>query len=323
MNTIKTFGEIIIEKEAFNDDLYNDFDIQLKNPIHKLSNHKHNVLCLALMKDGRLVSGSVDFSIIIYNKESYKPDLIIKEHKNSVYCIIQLSSGILASCSRDKTIILYNIKGVNYEIVQTLNYHIYSIRKIIELKNKTLVSCSSDTSIIFYKKDNLEYKKDYSISADGAISSVVQTTDNEICYSLSNKICFYNLLENKNKNVISNMNITDPSYGNRVWLTMISKELLLVPGENKMSIVNVNKHSLVRVIEVPDSSCICGICLLKRNILLTGDSQKVLRQWKIEEDNLTLISKRENAHDDLINVLLNLGDGHIASASNDKTIKIW
>ena len=90
-----------------------------------------------------------------------------------------------------------------------------------------------------------------------------------------------------------------------------------------MSIVNVNKHSLVRVIEVPDSSYILGICLLKRNMLLTGDAKKVLRQWKIEKDNLALISKRENAHDDWINVLLNLEDGHIASGSDDKTIKIW
>jgi WD40 repeat protein len=58
-------------------------------------------------------------------------------------------------------------------------------------------------------------------------------------------------------------------------------------------------------------------------MLLTGDAKNVLRQWKIEEDNLILISKRENAHDNWINVLLNLGDGHIASGSDDYTIKIW
>jgi WD40 repeat protein len=39
------------------------------------------------MNDGRLVSGSWDKSIIIYNKESYKPQLIIKEHNNNVNSI--------------------------------------------------------------------------------------------------------------------------------------------------------------------------------------------------------------------------------------------
>ena len=51
--------------------------------------------------------------------------------------------------------------------------------------------------------------------------------------------------------------------------------------------------------------------------------QKVLRQWKIEGDNLILISKKEKAHDSCINVLLNIGNGFIASGSDDKTIKFW
>ena len=58
-------------------------------------------------------------------------------------------------------------------------------------------------------------------------------------------------------------------------------------------------------------------------MLLTGDESKIIRQWRIEGDNLILISKKEKAHDDYISNLLNLGNGHIASCSWDKTIKIW
>ena len=170
------------------------------------------------MKDGRLVSGSYDSSIIIYNKESYKPDLIIKHHKDWVLCIIQSSTGILSSCSIDKTIKLFKMKGINFEILQNLNYHKGSIKKIIDLKNKTLVSGSKDCSIIFYKKDNLEYKKDHWISTDDQCTSIIQTLDNEICYSSKNKIYFYNLLENKNKSTIDNISITDEGNGNRGWL---------------------------------------------------------------------------------------------------------
>ena len=104
---------------------------------------------------------------------------------------------------------------------------------------------------------------------------------------------------------------------------MITKELLVIPGENRISIINVNEYKLVRIIEVPGSSWICGICFLNKNMLLTGDWSKVIRQWKIEGDNLTFISSKEKVHNDWINVLLNLGEGHIASGSNDKTIKIW
>ena len=63
--------------------------------------------------------------------------------------------------------------------------------------------------------------------------------------------------------------------------------------------------------------------MINKTMLLTGDGSKVLRQWKIEEDNLILVSKKEKAHDDDIYVLLNMGNGFIASGSCDKAIKIW
>ena len=305
-----------------NNNIYNNFDIKLKEPIHKLNNHTNAVYCLTLLNDGRLVSGSYDKSIIIYNKKTYQPDLIIKEHTNSVNCITQLSSGILASCSYDNTIKLFNINNNNYNILQTLNLHTDSVYKIIELKNKKLVSCSYDKSIIFYYKDNNIYTKDYNISTNGSCSSVIQTKDNEICYSESNNnaICFFDLQERKIKSTLNNIS----KYNSfREWFIMINKDLLLIPGENKISIINVNKYNLVRIIDVADSSWICGVCMLNNNMILTGDYNEIIRQWRIEEDNLILISKKEKTHDEDINYLLNIGDGHIASASDDCTIKIW
>ena len=104
---------------------------------------------------------------------------------------------------------------------------------------------------------------------------------------------------------------------------MIKKDLLLIPGCNQISIINTNQHDLVRKIEVLGSGWICGVYMVNKNMLLTGDESKVLRQWKIEGDNLILVSKKEKEHDGTINVLLNIGNGYIASGSNDKVIKIW
>ena len=58
-------------------------------------------------------------------------------------------------------------------------------------------------------------------------------------------------------------------------------------------------------------------------MIITGDYNKGLKQWKIEGDNLILFSRKEMAHFSYINVILNLGNGHIATGSNDYTIKIW
>ena len=104
---------------------------------------------------------------------------------------------------------------------------------------------------------------------------------------------------------------------------MMNKDLLLIPGENKISIINVNKYNLVRIIDMNGSGWICGICMLNENILLTGDYNEIIKKWKIEVDNLILISQKEKAHNNDISYLINLGNGHIASASKDKSIKIW
>ena len=58
-------------------------------------------------------------------------------------------------------------------------------------------------------------------------------------------------------------------------------------------------------------------------MLLTGDDSNIIRQWRIEGDNLILIFKKEKAHDYGINHLLNLGNRNIASCSGDNIIKIW
>ena len=320
---IKIFGKIEkTNKNEKNYNLYNDFNIKFKKPIHKLNFHTHRVYCLTVLNDGRLVSGSKDNTIIIYNKATYQPDIIIKEHKSAICCITKLNSGELVSCSCDKEIKLFKIKEVEYQVLQTLKYHTNYVYKIIELKNEKLVSCSLDSSFILYFKDNLEFSKEYQIPTKGWCTSVIETKANEICYSQNNNntICFFDLLERKIKESLSNI----IKYGDNVeWFIMMTKDLLLIPGKDCLSILNVNYYKLVRCVEVPDSNWVFGVCILNQNMILTGDCKKEIKQWKIEGDNLILVSKKEEAHDNNINFLLNLGNGYIASASSDNSIKIW
>ena len=143
--------------------------------------------------------------------------------------------------------------------MQTLNYHDNIVWKILELKNNILVSASNDSSIIFYIKDNKDYKKDYKISTNGSCSSIIQTKDNEICYSKSdnNTICFYNILERKNIASISKLNKYN---GKREWYIMIRKDLLLIPGNKEISIINISDYKILNIIQVPDSNIFTGVC---------------------------------------------------------------
>ena len=104
---------------------------------------------------------------------------------------------------------------------------------------------------------------------------------------------------------------------------MISDKLLFIPTYNKISIIDINEYILIRVIDILNSNRIFGVCMLNKNILLTGDEKGIIRQWKIEGNTINLNSIKENAHNKYICSLIKIGDGHIASSSGDNFIKIW
>ena len=195
------------------------------------------------------------------------------------------------------------------------------VTKIIELKNKQLVSCSYDKSIIFYNKDNNEFKKDYSFSTNGRNGDpLIQNKDNEICYyDHEDTICFYDFIKRNNIKKLNNIRV--PSIITDTLL-MISKDLLLITGKNKISIINVNSYNLIKTINVDNSGWIAA-CMLNKDMILTGDKNRRIIQWKIENDNLKLISIKENAHDYMILTLSKFGNGLILSGCYDKSVKIW
>ena len=295
---------------------------EIKGPIRELDYHKDYVYCSTVLKDGRFATSSLDHSIIIYNNKTFKPDITINEHSSHVFCIIQLSCGLLASCSDDKTIILYNINGKKFTVMQTLNAHTDSVFHIIELKNKKLVSCSCDETINIYNiYDNNKYVKDYSIKTNGSNGPIIQTKNNEICYQESNNtLCFYDLIE---KNVIKKINnINLRSYIFKCMI-IIEKDLLVLGGYNQLYIININSYKLIEPINSHGSGYITCSLLLDENILLTGDNNGGLIQWKIENDNLRRISIKEKSHNCKINTLLKIENDFILSGGDDEIIKIW
>ena len=134
------------------------------------------------------------------------------------------------------------------------------------------------------------------------------------------KICFFDFLKRKQKASISQISKRNQQ---DEWFNMLNENFLAIPGKNKITIINVKIYKITRIIEINGSDWILGNCRINENMLFTGDRNLTIRQWKIEGDNLILISKKEKAHTNGINVLLNMRNRLIASGSNDNTIIIW
>ena len=184
-----------------------------------------------------------------------------------------------------------------------------------------MVSCSWDESLIIYSPYNKKYIKDYQIKANGFCEGVFQTKENEICYSeysnryYSNSLFFYDLLEKKIIATIKNID--------NQCCHMIAKDSLLIIGFEKLIIIDVNTHNILRKIKVRNSRNVYASCMLNNNNFIFGDEQNNIQQWRIEGNNFKLISIKEKAHDNKIFTLLLLGNGHILSGDSNGEIKIW
>ena len=330
---IKLINILKNSKIAMNES-YNDFNIDSKKLILNIKYHKEVVFCLCVLDDGRLASCSRDCNIIIYNKISFKPDLKIKAHKDIVKCIIKLDSNFLASCSNDKTIKIIKIENNTFTILQSLNEHKNNINRIIELKNKqkNLVSCSDDKSVIIYSKKNNEYIKDYQLKTKAICHSVTQIKENEICYLeiyynyyYDYQECNIYFFDLKNRNKKQTINKYNSSSAIFRTFNMITKNLLIIGGKDEITIIDVNLYAVIKEINLYNCDWIFGFCMLNENMFITGGDYGIIRQWKIEGDNIKIISKKQNAHESskTVYALVKIGNGKIASCSSDNSIKIW
>ena len=149
-------SKIIKEIENINhsDLCKTNYQFSLKNFKIKnsLNNHTHFVNSLCTLKDGRLVSGSEDKSIIIWNLELTKPDIIIKDNIYPIKIVKLLNDGKLI-CGSYKEMRIYNDSFNCINILKDISNNVCDI---INLDDGKLI-CGSFKEIRIYpiQWDNL------------------------------------------------------------------------------------------------------------------------------------------------------------------------
>lgn len=188
---------------------------------HIPTTHQFCVISLCFLKDKRLVSSSYDYTIIVYNSDTYAPTIYINQsHDDLVMSICGLKDGNLASSSCDKKIKIWKIDADNYTLMHILLEHEKDINKVIELEDGKICSCSNDKTIkIWDSSSNYKCIKTLKghtdnvtsiVEIDGSIFS--SSDDNTIriwdrntyqCYTIMTNIrCFNGLSKLKDRLVI-------------------------------------------------------------------------------------------------------------------------
>jgi WD40 repeat protein len=114
----------------------------------KLPEHSKEITCVATLLDGRIVTGSRDHTLKIWNLTTGECEIIFTGHLDEVWCVAVLPDGRIVSGSRDKTLKIWNPLNKNCDL--TLKGHTDIVKCVAVLPDSRIVSGSMNGIIIIW-----------------------------------------------------------------------------------------------------------------------------------------------------------------------------
>ena len=318
IDEIKLELNIIKENEKFK-----NFKIENMDNLTTLNNNQRDIFSLVKLNDERFAAGDSFSNLIIYNKETFKPDLIIKNNLGNLFTFTQLKNKNLA-CSFDKnnTLKIIKIKNNNeYEDIQIIqNAHNERITKIIELKNENLITFSWDCSFKIWKLNNNKYYKINEFKDINQLSDGLEYKYNEILYALNTNpqsLVFYNLNKNEKITTLNNLNLCINSL---CRIIKLNNDQIVVAGYNKIYLIDINNYVILNEI---NSNRNDSILKISHDLFLIGEEDGTISQFRVKNKQINKESNIEEAHDNSIWSIIYLNDMIISGGFGSNLIKIW
>ena len=280
--------------------------------------HSYEISSVCFLKDGRIASSSGDKNALIYNKITFKIEIIIKETKGICY-MNTTKDGILIICLDGTFLNLYEINGKKYKNIQTIKpytliYDIigkfdnsYCILKFRELKNGDLVFFVWGYALCFYRKKKKSKKYSYlqkytEKNKNENITDLIELNNNQyiICFKYEHMIQF---LDMNSKKIIKIIKWDFFSYFKNNMILMNENDLFLL-GKNKIAILDIQKKEIIKEIKLNGEGHLSSMYKLSYNILLTGYWRNYIQQLEYDEIKkefkvISRTKKKEFEHSDL------------------------
>ena len=272
---------------------------------------------LQLKKINYIVASLANNNIYVYDS-NLTLKYIIDSHSSVgiMYDMLELRNGKLLTSSNHKYLRIFNIKENEYEIFQLLNTNEEMNLKVIEFQNGKIMSCSYNNVIIFGKQLNY-YFVETKIQIKS--TSIYDINKNEFLIN-----CLYDdiiIFFNKNTyEIISKLHSLLCS--NHIYSMVVINNFLFISG-NGIYIININNHQLIEKIDYikkkRSKQPLNPLILLNNNHILSFKNENYDiygKEWKLEGNNLLLISEKYMGKFESINSIIQLENNNIIYSNN-------
>jgi WD40 repeat protein len=261
------------------------------------------------INDNKLVLGAKN-ELQLFESESKAITLISNEHKGRINCLVKLSNGKVVSGSQDTTIKEWDID--KKESICTLKGHTSIIWDIRELEGNKIISASDDNTS---KVWDLNSKKELFnlCTSHRHISSIALVNKKKVVLASGRNLLLYNLETKQQESCLdiavwtlkelSNGDIACGLGNGLLYIIKVTDELII-----KTKFAKGHKTSINCIIE------------LENHKIVTSSDENDLIMWNPNDPESMYFIK---GHTKLITSLCFISGTKFASASRDKTLKIW
>lgn len=126
-----------------------------------MQGHTDTILTACLFQKDKVITGSKDSTIRIWDLKTQQCIQILEGHKGQINSVIVLNDTTIISASRDNTIIIWDLEKNSHEVVNINIKHPianYAIFRLIKL-NDDLIICATRNTIFQYDVKNKSFKK--------------------------------------------------------------------------------------------------------------------------------------------------------------------
>ena len=297
-----------------NDKIFQYFLLKIKNLYPKINHLSH-------MRDKSYFLVSIEKKIIIIKTNLF-------DAQNEANFIMNEIKNISCFHYDDLTDIMFSLELTNKSIISFSEKYMYIYESYTSEEDEEMENNDNYYNNYFLKK-KIPLKKQ--------IDEVMQISSELFCtYSfLLMEIDFYSIENMEIITKLEGIEGTPGPVGTR-YMTMIRKDLLIITGAEKISIISLKQMNIKAKIKT--SGLVSTFCLLPNNGLLCGeinfdynpnspwnkgDNKYSLVQYQINENEIKRVSKKDDAHGDIIRSVFYFENNIIVSCSTKGELKIW
>lgn len=283
--------------------------------------HTGDVNCLLELKNGSLLSGSNDKTIILWVFDGkYNAKKSIVGHKLSVRTLSEINSKYVASGSDDNTIRVWD-QTREYLCSFIIRDHFNTVRRLLSTSNGLLVSASYDQSLkVFNPLDN--FRMVYSLSGHkNWVIAVIELENNVLISGSSDRtIKAWDFSIST-----SNISSIEAHEDFILDLTKIGKNKFATSSrDNKIKIWtfdNIKKEFIFDLSLENHSGAVFSIIYFTTGYLVSGSEDKTIKIFDLNEKNDKCIQTIKN--ENTVLVVAEVNKGKILSGFNNGEVRIF